>query len=324
MAVLRLAELEPVVERTVVINVGTDVVATRALLSALTHAGAPVLLVNCDPTHASRAHFDRFAVDYGIDVVEAPLRLHGEALDQLFVELRDDRLLLLDSDAEIRSADLVPWMRTKVAHPEAFGAGFTWGPFLVGPEWGAPPGADILYMERPWMPCVMFDRSVVAEAIVQGHSFNAAWLGNEVVDHDHLSRFLGARWGPPWGTRSRTWDLLPAPVRRRLAGRRLDRLRRLRHPRYGVLRPHLVHYDTGGLLYEHLRFTRGLQFASTPIEVHDGEVHHYLGVTRSTMAGTHVAETSPAAVEDEVIGWMAERYGYEMAAPGSGSPGAGD
>lgn len=315
MAALHLADLVPVVERTVVINVATDVVATRALLSARAHSEAPVLLVNCDPTDASRAHFHRFATDHGIDVVEAPLRLHGETLDRLFLQLGDERLLLLDSDAEIRSADLVPWMRAKVAHPEAFGAGFSWGPFLVGPEWDAPAGAEVLYMERPWMPCVMFDRRAVAEAIADGHSFNAAWLGNEVIGRDHLSRFLGARWGPPWGTRSKTWALLPSPVQRLVAGRPLDGLRRLRHPRYGVLRPHLVHYDTGGLLYEHLRFVRGLQFASTPIELHDGEVHHYLGVTRSTMAGTHVAETSPAAVEAEVIAWMADRYGYEMSGP---------
>lgn len=315
MSARQLGELAPVPDRTVVINVGTDVVATRALLSALEHAGAPVLLLNCDPTPGSRAHFERFGADHGVDVIEAPLRLHGQALDDLFLELRDERLLLLDSDAEIRAAELVPWMRSKVAHPEAFGAGFTWGPFLVGEDWQAPAGAEVLYMERPWMPCVLFDRGLVADAIRAGHSFNAAWLGNELAGHDHLTRFLGARWGAPWGTRSKSWELLPRPVRALLAGRPLPSLRRLRHPRYGVLRPHLVHYDTGGLLYEHLRFERGLQFASTPIEVHDGEVHHYLGVTRSTMTGTHAAETSPDSVEAEVLAWMRERYGYELRGP---------
>lgn len=312
MSVRLVGDLPPVPDRTVVINVGTDVVATRALLSAVEHAGPAILLVNCDPTAASRVHFADFTAGRGIDVVEAPLRLHGETLDQLFLDLRDERLLLLDSDAEIRDPELVARLRTKAAHPAAFGAGFTWGPFLVGPEWDAPRGAEVLYMERPWMPCVVFDRALVAEAIAAGHSFNAAWLGNELVGHDHLTRFLGARWGPPWGTRSRSWELLPSPVRRALAGRPLPSLRGLRHPRYGVMRPHLVHYDTGGLLYEHLRFERGLQFASTPIELHDGEVHHYLGVTRSTMVGTHAAETSPDEVEAEVIARMRDRYGYEL------------
>lgn len=314
MAVRQLGDLPPASDRTVVINVATDVVATRALLSALEHAPGPTLLVNCDPTPESRAHFERFAPVRGIDVLEAPLRLHGEALDRLFVELSDERLLLLDSDAEIRDPELVPWMRRKVAHPEAFGAGFTWGPFLVGADWEAPAGAEVLYMERPWMPCVLFDRPLVADAVRAGWSFNAEWLGNELAGHDHLTRFLGARWGPPWGTRSKSFSLLPRLVRSALAGRPLPALRRLRHPRYGVLRPHLVHYDTGGRLYEHLRFERGLQFASTPIELHDGEVHHYLGVTRSTMEGTHAAETSPDAIEDEVKRWMAERYGYEWGA----------
>jgi hypothetical protein len=315
MAARELGDLAPAPDRTVVINVGTDVVATRALLSAVEHAPGPVLLVNVEPTPESRAHFARFAPDRGIDVVEAPLRVHGEALDDLFQQLRDDRLLLLDSDAEIRSAELVPWMRAKAAHPEAFGAGFTWGPFLVGADWHAPARAEVLYMERPWMPCVVFDRAVVAEAIAGGASFRAEWLSNEAVGHDHLSRFLGARWGPPWGTRSKTWDLLPSPVQRLVAGRPLPSLRWLRRRRYGVLRPHLVHYDTGGRLYEHLRFERGLQFAATPIELHEGEVHHYLGVTRSTMTGTHAAETSPGSIEAEVIAWMAERYGYEPPRP---------
>lgn len=310
MAVRQLGDLPPASDRTVVINVATDVVATRALLSALEHAGSPVLLVNCDPTDASRAHFERFAADHGIDVLEAPLRLHGEALDRLFLELADERLLLLDSDAEIRDPGLVPWMRRKVAHPEAFGAGFTWGPFLIGEDWEAPRGAEVLYMERPWMPCVLFDRALVAAAIAEGWSFNAEWLGNELAGHDHLARFLGARWGPPWGTQSKSFSLLPRPLRRLVGGRPLPWFRRLRHPRYGVLRPHLVHYDTGGRLYEHLRFERGLQFASTPIELHDGEVHHYLGVTRSTMVGTHAAETAPDEIEDEVLRWMADRYGY--------------
>src|SRR5262249_660903 len=157
---------------------------------------------------ASRAHFVRFAQDRPIDVVEAPLRLHGQALDELFLELRDERLLLLDSDAEIRDPDLVPWMRSQTARPEAFGAGVTWGPFPIGEDWHAPPRAEVLYMERPWMPCVAFDRAAVAEAIAAGWSFNAEWLSNELVGFDHLSRFLGARWGAPWGTRSKTWEVL--------------------------------------------------------------------------------------------------------------------
>jgi hypothetical protein len=315
MAVRELGELAPAPDRTVVINVGTDVVATRALLSACEHAPGPILLVNVTPTDASRAHFDRFAPERGIDVVEAPLLLHGQALDKLFRELRDDRLLLLDSDAEIRSPDIVPWMRAKAALPEAFGAGFTWGPFLVGEDWHAPARAEVLYMERPWMPCVVFDRALVADAIADGWSFDAEWLSNEAVGRDHLSRFLGARWGPPWGTRSKSWELLPRPVQRLVAGRPLPSLRWLRRRRYGVLQPHLVHYDTGGRLYEHLRFERGLQFAATPIELHDGEVHHYLGVTRSTMAGTHAAETDPDDIEAEVIAWMADRYGYVLRRP---------
>lgn len=165
--------------RTVIINVHTDLITARALLSALAHNALPVLVINCDPTEASRKVFETLMSTYEFDLIEAPLALHGTTLDWVFSSLPDERVLLLDSDAEIRKDGFVEWMGDKLDHGLCFGAGFLWGPFLIDEEWKSPPGAEILYMERPWIPCVMLKVEPVRSALAAGVSFNATRTPNE-------------------------------------------------------------------------------------------------------------------------------------------------
>jgi hypothetical protein len=303
-----LEELTPGRSRTVVINVNTDLVAARAVLSAVDVVGDPVLVVNCDPTEESRAHFGRLMGSYDFDLIEAPLRLHGETLDWLFTALDDERLLLLDSDAEVRDPAFVDWMRAKLDHPLTFGAGFTWGPFFITEEWLAPPDS-ILYMERPWVPCVWFKTSAVRAALDTGLSFSARFVPNDVAFSPRVSRFLAARWGPPWSVASRRFSSLPASVQRRLSTWRLDALRWARR-RYHGLQPSMVCYDTGSEVYQHLRFEKEMLFAGIPMELIDDEVHHYSGVTRYSLYGSSALDTKEEDVADEVIDRLASRYGY--------------
>jgi hypothetical protein len=308
-----LGQLEPVSERTVVINVNTDLVATRALLSAVEVVGGPVLLVSCDPTPEGRAHFAALADKYGFDIVELPTRAHGDTLDLLFTELPDERLLLLDSDAEVRSAEFVDWMRAKLDHPLAFGAGFTWGPFFLPESWAATPGT-LLYMERPWIPCALFKVAPVREALAAGRSFRVRMEPNDVALSPRLSRILAARWDPTWATDSRLWRRLPGPLRRRLAGARLEWLRWARR-RYHGLRPNMACYDTGADVYEHLKFERELLYAGIPVELAGDEVHHYSGVTRYALHGSFALDTSTDDIETEVVARLADRYGYTWERP---------
>src|SRR5580698_316484 len=154
MKVRSLVELTPGQGRTVIINLHTDLLATRAILSATLRSDDPVLLVNCAPTEESRRRFERLGSSAKFDVIEAPAQEHGQVLDWLFNNLSDERLLLLDSEAELRSSELVPWMRNMLGHQRCFGAGFTDGPFFVPEELQAP-DREFLVVERPWMPCVM-------------------------------------------------------------------------------------------------------------------------------------------------------------------------
>jgi hypothetical protein len=307
-----LGQLEPVPERTIVINVNTDLVATRALLSAVEVVKSPLLLVSCEPTPEGRARFAAMSEDRGFDVIELPIRSHGDTLDLLFRELRDERLLLLDSDAEVRSPDHVAWMRSKVDHPDAFGAGFTWGPFFLPESWAATPGT-LLYMERPWLPCTMLKVAPVVEALDAGRSFRVRMEPNDLAFSRRLSRILAGRWDPTWAIPTRTWRLLPGPLRRRLAGARLDGLRWARRRYYG-LRPNMACYDTAADIYEHLKYERGLVYAGIPVELAGEEVHHYSGVTRHAIHGSFALDTDTSDIESEVVARLEERYGYRWEA----------
>lgn len=133
-----IGELTPVRSRTIVINVATDLVAARAVLSATHVTDDPVLLINCSPTSESRLAFERLARHVDFDVLEAPAELHGTTLDWVFRSLEDERILLLDSDAELRDGEYVRSLHGALDHPLAFGAGFTWGPFYIPEDWKAP------------------------------------------------------------------------------------------------------------------------------------------------------------------------------------------
>ncbi len=308
MLVTSLRQLAPVKCRTVVINVNTDLIATRAVLSAIELAGPPVLLVNCDPTAASRSAFERLMGTHDFDLIERPLRDHGTTLDQLFLNLSDDFLLLLDSDAELLDARFVDWMRAKCDLPQSFGAGFTEGPFYLLEEWDAPREV-FWFVERPWIPCVMFNRQVVVAALHSGKTFRAKAVPNDVAISARVSRFLAARWGPPWGAHSERFQALPEAVRREIASWRLDWLRWARR-QYQGKRPGVAVFDTGAALYQHLRFEKHLLFAGIPVDLMDGEVHHYSGVTRHALLGPTLRDTDGRSVEAQVVQRLADGYGY--------------
>jgi hypothetical protein len=73
----------------------------------------------------------------------------------------------------------------------------------------------------------------------------------------------------------------------------------------------MVCYDTGGLIYDYLRYQRGLIFAGLDVALNEGQVHHYLGVTRSLLFHPVPLDTMAADVADEVKERLASRYRYE-------------
>lgn len=306
-----LQQLEPSHLRTVVINVNSDFVAMRAVLSAVEVVGDPVLLVNCDRADSSRSAFERLQARYPLDVIEMPAGDHGATLDSLFSALRDELILLLDADAEVLDSAFVDRMRAAFGHRQTFGAGFTQGPYVLSPALGAPPG--FLYMERPWMPCAMFRRSAIQEALDAGHSFKHRSEPNEIGFNRQTARLLAARFGPPWVPPSNRFARLPEWAKDRLATWQLDRLSFARR-RYHGRRPTVAYFDTGAAIYNWLRFENEQLFAGIPMELIDGEVHHFAGATCCSMFGPLLLDTDERWIEAEVTVRLAGHYGYDWEA----------
>ena len=312
MRVSSLEELAPTRTRAVVINVGTDVVATLAVLSAVRHVG-PTLLVSCDPTERSRAHFSGLEAEVPeLDVVEAPTLPHGRTLDALVDGLSDERLLLLDSDAEIRGDAVVGRLQAVLDDdPAAFGAGWTHGPFWLDERHHAPP-TTVMYVERAWMPCVLLRAAPLRDAHAAGCTFEDRRIPNDLGAWARGGAFLAGRFGEPWGPPTRGYEHLPAAVRRRLAGRSLRGLRRFRRSYEGE-RPAIAYLDTGAEVFQHLVRERGMRFVGPSMELVDPvEVAHLDGVTRHEMADHLVGTVSQASVREQVVARLREGYDRDL------------
>lgn len=288
----RIEELPHEVARAVIINVGTDLVATLALASARAHCSMPILLINCDPTPESRSHFGKLMASFAFDTWEAPRRSHGRTLDDLFSRIKADLVLLLDSDAEIRDHALISGMRDQFANPHVFGAGFT-----NGPGWLYEPPRyyreTTFFQERSWMPCVMFRGSHIRQALAAGVSFEARVIYNDFMFSRAISRQLAKRFQTELVPPSQIVRHLPKKVQFRLRQSRLPWLRWARQDFYGH-RPNYVYCDTGADVYQWCRYIERKIFAGTSVGLMKDKVVHYSGVSRQSLDprqhGTRLAD----------------------------------
>jgi hypothetical protein len=248
----------------IIINCSTREQTALALVSTLRHAGLPVTVIDCESTDGSVAFFRRLRDRLPFNLAEMPLRRHGETLDVLFRESDRDALLLVDSDAEILRADVVPTMRESL-DAGAYGSGF-----LHRGEWLSSnhlvDGEVGYYAPRMWIPCVLLAVKPVQAALDAGQSFRARVACNEIPQLPWLARLLYLRFRVP-GLRRLT----------------LDGLRGLRRTHFGV-QPHYVYYDTGAALHEYLTQPGRLSFADLGSELWPLAVRHAHGVTRRRLA----------------------------------------
>jgi hypothetical protein len=264
--------------RVVVINVATDLTTALAIASARRYVDAPVLLINCDPSDTSRRLMDRLASRLQFDIVEAPRQAHGRILDWVFRSIPSDIVVLLDSDAEIRSDKFVRRRLKLFKNRQIFGAGFT----LVGPSWLPKLDAESggLLMEQMWTPCLFLRRSYVVEALEAGVSFCYQAVYNDIRWSPTASRLLAKRFDNEWVESSRSLQRLPAGLRKRLRTATFPRLRWARRSFRGF-RPNYVIFDTGAAIFEYCRYQRYWVFVGSNIRLlDDDEVYHYGGVTR--------------------------------------------
>ncbi len=305
--------------RAVIINCGTKWVTTLALMSVLHRTSYPPLLINCESTDGSREHFTRLAELKGIefDWLEWPLRPHPVALDELFDNVRADRVLLVDSDLEIVSAAVPTAMeRALDSMPHAYGAGFRHGPAWIGTDRGMHANAGY-YVERMWIPLVLLRTDAVRTARKQGVSFLNERPFTDIPHFPWLARLLGLRY------RIRGLRRLRFPVPGRVERSDLLLARIPSAPR-----PSFVEFDTGAKL--HLAMLGcGWTFSELPLNLW-GEVNHYHGVTRAERASfvrhalkklrlaTTETETTQEHVMADVRRRLADVYGIgEISKTGS-------
>ena len=276
-----IGELRPSREQAVIINVGTRLPTTLALLSALRHAGMPVLLVDCESKDDSLAYFSSLNATYEFDLLSAPLQPHGRTLDWLFANVRCENLLLVDSDVDLLGPDILAFMRQFIDDHRTFGAGFIDGPGFLVNERGFL--HDAWYHERPWIPLSLFKVSMVKEALAAGCSFVDKVVFNDVAGG------------------------LMTKVARRLGVRLPDALR----VAYNGWRPELVYYDTGAEVYEHLKFRKEHLFVGLPAHFAPRYVTHFSGVSRHVVQG---GGTAPDAIAGVVAERLKSGYGLDIAA----------
>ena len=256
-----LAQLPRVHTCAVIINCDTNWYTTLALASCRTRTSLPILLIDCQSTAESRAHFRKISDRLGLEFfwLEWPLRPHGIALDALMAEIPASRVLLVDSDLEIVGEGLVHSIVSALdAEPNAYAAGLLHPAGWMDPPAHALPPATGYHMERMWIPLVRLDVEKVRVALAAGESFLAM--------RDHTE--LGGGW-----------------IARVLFHRfRLPVLRRLRLPRAsrrGLPRAAWFEYDTGARVHRMLR-ERGFGFA-VPTGDYWSQVRHYHGATRARL-----------------------------------------
>jgi len=278
---------------TVIVNCSTKELTTLALASALAHAGAPVTVIDCESTDGSAPFFAALARRLPFALAHWPLARHGATLDRVFRETPADRVLLLDSDAEILSVDLLPAMTAALADGDAYGSGF-----LHRGDWLGTGHVGVervgYYAPRMWIPCVLLNVAPVRQALAAGISFRARTVGNELPRLPRLARALQLRFR--------------VPLARRL---RLDALAGWRDERFGE-RPHYVYYDTGAAMHEQLTRRQHLRFAALPEALWPTAVSHAHGATRRRLRRWMRNAADPDAARRIAVERIRTVYGIDV------------
>jgi glycosyltransferase involved in cell wall biosynthesis len=281
-----ISDLQPAQEQAVIINVGTKLVSTLALMSALKHANMPILVIDCESTDGSVEHFTELMQHYRFDLLSAPLQNHGLTLDWLFRHIPAQKVLLVDSDLEILDSAIIDLMRMVAYAKRVFGSGFA-----HGGEWMTMHKQPFgFYEQRPWIPLVMLDVALIREALDQQVSFLPRTVHNDFPPSPFISRMLIKRFR--------------IPVLRNM---RLGVLDIFRHDFHGI-KPSFIQYDTGADMYQYLVHTKHYKFIGFPWRLNERYATHFHGVTRLLLNRRDRNGTKLEYITDVVARRLHENY----------------
>ncbi len=279
-------ELKPVEELAVIININTRISTTLALMSSLRYVKMPVLVIDCGSKDRSYEYFLELMKSYEFDLLSAPLHEHGKTLDWIFMNVNSEKILLIDSDLEILEDIPIKMMREAVMPGDIFGSGFIHeGAWMLKHKmkYG-------YYEERAWVPFVLLKVKIVREALGRGLSFCAKKAFNDLPRSQFFSKLLAGR--------------LYLPILRNLKLSFLDHFRKEFH---GV-KPSLLYYDTGALMYQHLRDSCDYRFAGLSWEINWKHIIHFHGVTRLQLNSLGRNGVKLNSISDYIKQRLIEKY----------------
>jgi hypothetical protein len=274
----------------IVINIDTRVFTTLAVASAARQLRIPLLLIDGYSSDGSYETLQMLDLPVESYLIRMSRRVHGLLIDLLMSELRAKRVLLIDSDVEVKSVDAFCAMMTSLDLAEkteaaVFASGYAHGDHDMTND-GMP---HAWFCRRPWIPFGLFDRSRCKQLISEGTSFAATEHGNE-FPIAFVARFFALRWKTRW---ARSW-------RARWLEGALENRRGVRSAFYI--------YDTGALVFEAAQ-TKGWQFADIGGSAMSASIDHFDGATRRTKRERWQGHS---AAELRILDTLKSSYGIEL------------
>jgi len=236
----------------IIINVATPLLSTLALHSALKYAKMPVLVVNSPIDDQALNSPDykyllKLHDEYNFDLIELPLKKHGYILDEIFMNINADNILLIDSDLEIIDTYAIDYMLKYIEYPWVFGSGFIQGPRGLGGD--SPMVKKNGYLvERMWIPLTILDVKKVKEAIRREKSFIAKYVFNDFPIIPTISKMLF------YSYKFRLFK------KNRVKHKYKFKFLNLFKQKFGDYSPSFIHYDTGADIYQDLKYTQDYSF----------------------------------------------------------------
>ena len=290
-----LSEIPYSKERAIIINVGTKVVSTLALLSTLKYADMPLLFIDCALDNERKgdfSYFEKLKDKYSFDLISLPLQEHGKTLDYIFDNLNTDYILLVDSDLEVLNRKILLLMKKWVQIEGAFGAGFTHGPCPVkSNDWID--GLAGHYEERVWIPFTLLNVRLVKEALSAGKSFRTKTFYNIIPMYSRLSRFLF----------------------KRFKNRNMLNIFKIFQQDYAGNKPLFSAFDTGADIYQYLKYNKFYFYFGFDANswIQNDYVCHYSGVTRNSLdPNDNNGATEEKVIENTIKQRLSKIYNYHF------------
>ena len=282
----RITDLNYTKERAIIINVGTKLLSTLALMSAIKYTNMPILLIDCYSKDKSYEFFLKLMESHKFDLLSAELREHGEMINWIFLNIPTENVLLIDSDIEILGDLPIKKMKEAITDKDVFGSGFIHeGAWMIRQKM-----KYAFYEERAWIPLVFFKKDIICKALKHGWSFCAKKVYNDFPESIFISRILAKR--------------LYLPIVRNL---KLSWLNNYRKEIHGI-KPAMIYYDTGALMYQYLKNSTPYKFSAIPWEINWEYILHFHGVTRLQLNALGRDGTRLRGISDYIKNRLKDEY----------------